>query len=122
MANPVWPLTLPQDVLQGHTETPPVMIIRTDMDRGPAKQRRVRTAAPRPIDIAVELESRAQVTAFLDFFHDTLAGGALPFDWTHPRTLAATTFRFREANRSPPKPRHVGGETWQVDLALEIMP
>lgn len=121
MPNPVWPIDLPQDVFtEGYDEGLPDVALRTQMDAGPAKTRRRHTAAPRPLNVTVGL-SRAQAASFDDFFTEDLAGGALSFDWIHPRTLAAVTLRFV----TPPPPRIVpepGAQRWRVALTLEVMP
>lgn len=118
MANAVWPPSLPPQVLlAGYAEAPPETVLRTQMDAGPAKLRSRTTAAPRPIGGAVVLTS-AQLATLDGFYVATLSGGALPFDWQHPRTLAAATFRFL----SPPQYTALGGGHWQASLSLEAMP
>lgn len=116
MAN--WPATLPQQVLlDGHSEGVPDTAIRTQMDAGPAKLRQRTTTAVRPIAAALLLTS-AQVTTLDTFYVSTLSGGTLDFDWEHPRTKAAATFRFT----APPTYVPLGNGIWRTALALELMP
>ncbi len=117
MATATWPVTLPDDVLQGYLEGFGETLLRTTMDAGPAKQRRRFTAVARPFQVTIEL-TRDQVAIFDDFFTTTLAGGSLAFDWTHPRTGAAVEFRFTEE----PDLRHHVGNLWRAPLKLEILP
>jgi hypothetical protein len=114
-----WPASLPQFVLtEGFEESPPDVLLRTEMDAGPAKVRRRFTAGVRPLK-AVIVCSSAQVTTLETFFAAALASGALPFDWVHPRTQAATSFRFvRPPSIAPER----GGKYWRVGLDLEVLP
>lgn len=118
MPNATWPAGLPQDVeIDGYEETSPANKLRTQMDAGPAKQRRRFTAGVRPLKVTM-IMTRAQI-ATLDAFHDaTLAGGALPFDFTHPRTLVTTTFSFVKE----PMWRPLSATTWRAAMEWEILP
>ncbi|NNG04360.1 MAG: hypothetical protein HKM95_09700 [Inquilinus sp.] len=115
---PVWPAALPQDVLiAGYSEEVPETTIRTQMDAGPAKVRRRFSAGVRKFAVTVAL-TRAQVQILDDFYLTDLQGGALRFDWTHPRTLAAVQFRFLTA------PRYASQSQidWLAQLQLEVLP
>jgi len=115
----MWPATLPQAPLaQGFAERAPNTVIRTAMEAGPDKVRRRFTAGVRQIDCQLRL-TPAQVTALDAFFEDTLAGGALAFDWAHPRSGEAATLRFVEPPSYAPVAR---GRLWQAQLRLEILP
>ncbi len=115
---PVWPATLPQDVLiDGYDETPPNTTLRSQMDQGPDKVRRHFTAGERVFSATVAL-TRDQVETLDSFYLTDLQGGALRFDWTHPRAQAAVQFRFR----SPPRYKPQSQTDWLVQLQLEILP
>ena len=115
----VWPASLPDDVLvDGYSERPPRVRLRTPMDAGPPKMRRRFTAAVEPIRCTMAF-TRAQVTTFRTFYDTTLLGGVLTFDWTHPRTLAAVTFRFADPE---PEITPNSGKDWIGDFTLEVMP
>jgi len=119
MTNAVWPASLPQEPLvEGFNERAPDTVIRTQMEAGPPRARRRFTAGIRHIECQVRL-TPARVETLDAFFRATLAGGALPFDWTHPRTGAAATFRFVEPPSYAPVAR---GTLWQGTLRLEILP
>lgn len=92
------------------------------MDAGPAKVRRRFTAAVHPITINFIL-SDAQLQTFDDFYVETLEGGALPFDWVHPRHVADSPqefFQFRIVR--PPTYSAIDRDIWQVPIEFEILP
>jgi hypothetical protein len=115
----VWPISLPQSplMLQGFQETLPNTVIRTEMDVGPPKVRQRATAGIRAFTMIVQM-TKAQVATLDTFYVSTLAGGSLPFDWTHPRTGAAATYRFVR----PPICVPLADDLWQARMELEILP
>lgn len=116
---PAWPSTLPQLVLtDGYQEQFADVVLRTEMDAGPAKQRRRLTAGVRPIR-CVLLCTTAQVATLQSFYNFDLAGGALSFDWVTPRTEAAAVLRFTAPPEIVPEP---GAQYWRIGLALETLP
>lgn len=119
MPNPIYPPELPQFVqLDGYDETLPFPVKRTRMQSGPAKQRREFTAAETAMKFPTDIMTAAQAVIFEAFYSETLKHGALEWDWVHPRTQAAKTYRFTGA----PKPIPVGGGKVYYVLPLEIMP
>ena len=85
MANIVWPSSLPQrPTVGGYQERFADTVLRTAMETGAAKTRRRFTAAPRQVEVTFRVNA-AQAAIFKSFFEETTAGGALPFDWVHPR-------------------------------------
>ena len=119
MANPIWPAGLPQLVaVDGYGEQPPDTTLRTRMDAGPAKVRRRFTAGVRPLSVRLDLDA-TQVGVLDAFYVATLEGGALAFDWVHPRTQAAATLRFVR----PPAYRPLSSDAaWSAALQLELLP
>ena len=116
---PTWPATLPQNVLtEGYQEAPGDGRLRTQMDAGPAKMRRLHTAVVDTFSVSLSLTS-AQVDTLDGFWDSDLAGGVLAFDWTHPRTGAATSFRF--VDRPTRTPRQ-SGVRYTVRFKLEKLP
>lgn len=120
----VWPGSLPQRMLlnPGVNDSPPDTRLETQMDAGPAKVRNRYTAGPRPIRGAVGLTLTQRAT-LETFFTTTLKNGADRFDWIHPTTGAAATFRFKKSGEGPgivyrqAEPDYVVAE-----LTLEIVP
>lgn len=116
----VWPTSLPEFVLNdGFSEQPPTTGTATKMDSGPKKRRRRFTAGERPLKVKLAL-TEDQVEILDSFFVDDLAGGALTFDWVHPRTGATVEMVFTDCK--PPRYSTPGGEKWYAEMELEILP
>lgn len=77
-----WPLTLPEYPTMNYSEDSGVLIIRTPMEMGIAKQRR-RAKRPDVLNVSYEM-TLTQVQTFDTFVHDTLMG-VLRFTIKHPR-------------------------------------
>lgn len=100
------------------TEKVPDNLIRTEMDVGPAKVRRRTTANVRDIQFRSWL-TPAQTEDLDTFFMRDVYSGALPFDYTHPRTGAVVSARFKE----PPTYTDVeAGMYYEASISLEILP
>jgi hypothetical protein len=116
---PTWPATLPQFVLEGgYQETLEDLTVESQMDTGPAKVRRRFTTSVRKFQISIMCDE-AQAAIFETFYTTTCGGGALSFDWVHPRTRVARTFRFKK----PPPTVTVsgGGANVRYSFALETV-
>lgn len=115
---PTWPESLPQEPgADGFQETAPNLVVRTQMDAGPPKVRRRFTAGVRTFAMRFVL-SEDQVDTLDAFFIEDCAGGAIPFDWKHPRTNAPASFRFVE----PPTYTSLGGDCWSANVSVELLP
>ena len=122
MAVPVWPVGLPQDILQSdYQETPPKLLIRTPMGAGPAKTRRTIGLNSRFVNVGLIL-TKAQVAIFDTFLVTTLLGGSLHFTWLHPRTGAAIDCRIMSGEDNSPTYGQVSGDLVKVNFQLEILP
>lgn len=117
MASSTWPISLPQYVLEGYTETPQDGSIRSDVDAGPPKIRRRFTAIRTSFECRMVLTSE-QVQTLTDFYISTLQMGSLKFDFYHPRTSSFVEMRFMSA----PAFTHMAGNLYDVTLSLEKMP
>lgn len=112
-----WPATLPAPALSSLQESPPDNLIRSAMDKGPAKLRRRTTANIRPISFTLML-TPAQVDV-LDIFYDvTTFSGVDEFDYTHPRTGNPVTARFADRPQYQEREKVV----YAVAVSLEILP
>lgn len=114
---PTWPASLPAPLLNSLKESPPENVIRTDMDKGPAKVRRRTTANIRPISFSLRL-TPAQVDTMDDFYVTDTFSGADEFAYTHPRTGDSVTARFVQ----PPEYSELEGVLYNVNVSLEILP
>lgn len=119
----VWPGSLPQYAeTDGLSEKDAPNAVRTAMETGPAKLRRRYTAVFTPIKATLIVDATQRAT-LKDFFRNTCKGGSQSFDWLHPMTREAATFRWV----SPPEftPLSGGGAglaLLRASLDLEIMP
>lgn len=118
MPNATWPSTLPAFVQEGgFQERFQDQTVESQMDTGPAKIRRRFTKPIRFVGINL-LMTASQASDFETFWQTTLKGGSLPFEWVHPRTRVATTFRFR----SPaPTFSTTGGINVVAQFTLEVI-
>lgn len=121
MANPVWPLELPQTLLLGIRDQRGPATIRFTNDAGPPQVRKLFGNPSRTIQQPIILTA-AQRIIYEAFFIDTLDEGSLPFDFVDPITLLTCTYRFLQ----PTEWQHIGmnasGPFCQGTLALERMP
>ncbi len=93
-----WPNTLPQHfLLRGFGHSSQSNAVRSDVDQGPAFQRPRFSIRTEALAAMIVVDS-TQLAAFWDWYHNDLAGGALPFTHTHPLTKTTTIMRFDVTN------------------------
>ena len=91
--------------------------LRSQMDVGPAKQRRRFTKSIDTVNATINLFYDDKET--LKDFHDTtLDGGTLSFLFEDPFTQTQIEYRFVNAPSIAP----IGGEWFSVSMQLEILP
>lgn len=114
-----WPSDVPFfKVLPSISGSGPVgAVLRTQMDAGPAKVRRLFTAAPREFSAVTPPMTAAQFADFDTFYTDTLKMGTLSFTATDPRDCTDKTFRFVDGFND-----RMAGKKRQVTAQLEILP
>lgn len=118
MANPVWPVSLPDAPLaEGYQENPVNNNITTQMETGPAKKRRRYTEPIFNFICGLVLTSD-EVDILETFYFTTLEGGTLEFDWKHPRTRIAATLRFK----TPYTVSAIDPNNFSVNMSLERLP
>ena len=89
-----WPESLPsQFQRRGFQYSSPSNAVRSDVDGGPPYQR-PRYSARIDTFTAMMILDDSQLDTLLTFYHDTLAGGALPFDHDHPISGDQVVMRF----------------------------
>ena len=98
------------------TETPPDTTLETQMDAGPPKARRRFSAGIRKLDMKM-IMTAAQVATLDAFYVTTLSGGALTFDYAHPRTGATETYRIGALSYT-----HRGPSVYIVNFQLKQQP
>lgn len=70
----------------GFGEEAQPLVLRSDMERGVPKQRRVAADALVTVPVTVLFTSAADAAAFEAWFYSDAQAGAAFFDWVHPRT------------------------------------
>jgi hypothetical protein len=114
-----WPASLPPLAeLDGYTETPPDLALRSSVDAGPAKTRPRWSTGPARVSGRLLLDA-AQAEALVAFYADTTRTGALAFEAPHPRTGLSVLLRFTR----PPELAHLaeGGGLWRAQIELEVL-
>jgi hypothetical protein len=118
---PDWPGTLDvKPLIDAYDERAPNLLLRTPMDSGPAKVRRKLSNNSRFVTVELNLDD-SQLTTFDDFFMTTILGGALSFNWVHPRTGTAIESRIVADENQGPEYR-LREMSWLVTFLLEILP
>ncbi len=80
-------------VLIGSSEKPNSVMIRTEMDRGVPKHRRISSDTLVTVSVDLFFESNTEATAFESWFYLQTNGGVDFFDWTNPRTKSLVRAR-----------------------------
>lgn len=73
-------------VLAGTSEEPAPVVLRSEMERGLPKQRRIAADVLVTVPIEVLFLTKQQAADFEDWFYQEIGGGADFFDWRDPRT------------------------------------
>ncbi|ATC34170.1 hypothetical protein CA606_18545 [Caulobacter vibrioides] len=118
MTAPAWPADKGRVLADGFRDTFPTLVQRSDVDAGPAKQRRTTTAASHTVDAVYKMTS-AERQWFSGFYFGEAAGGGVWFDWYHPveqQTVLARFVRDAPPSYEPWKP------DWRVSVRLEWRP
>jgi hypothetical protein len=116
----VWPVSLPQAPRREYGEDFGVLTLRTPMDKGPAKMRRI-GARPDTMSLSFFMTT-AQVAALRTFVASTLKGTAR-FGFPHPRTGVQVEARFvPQSDNKYFDTSFVSAGRWDVSMVLEILP
>lgn len=120
---PSWPAFMPdQPVYKDISISGPIGAgLRTNMSKGPAKQRPLFTAAPRSAPLVAAPITQADFVLFEDWYESDLGMGALAFDMLHPITDAMKSWRF-DLSQVPYTITPIGVDAYSLSLSLEIMP
>lgn len=91
-------------------------VIRSDMDVGPQKLRRVSTRPINKLTVSIDVTT-SQFSDFKTFFNTTINGGVTRFNFNHPLTGISTEFRFA----GPPQVSSLGGGNFRIQMEWEEM-
>lgn len=115
-----WPETLPQSPQKGYTESTGVLILRTPMDSGPAKQR-YRGKKPSNMQVSF-IMTGSQVETLETFTTETIKGTAR-FGFPHPRTGFIVEARIlTQQDGVLYNTTYLAPDYWSVSMQLEILP
>lgn len=120
MATYVWPGGLPQNVTTSYGEEGGLLILRSPMDKGPAKQRRTGNM-PKPMTVTFQM-SESELVIFETFVYTTIRGTSR-FEFPHPRLN--TTVKVRIVPEGEGKLFSISYLTpiiWVVSFKLEVLP
>lgn len=121
-----WPTGLPQLFQKGSfSGSKQGNLLRTEMDSGLAKTRRLFTAVAKYWS-GTMIMTNVELTTFETFFDTAIASGALTFNFPNPYDYGATTdeARFRIDTKTEPYTFSVNADTldWDVSINLETIP
>lgn len=115
-----WPSNLPQAFqINGFTESEGDGLIEYAPDIGPSIVRLGTSAVMRPM-VGNMMVSDVQLSSFRTFFETTILRGSLPFSF--PDQTRAGTLLVKFTKQNPPGWVCLGGPTYQLNLALMVMP
>ena len=115
-----WPATLPQRYrVDGNQEAIPDGRLKSQTETGPGKMRPRTSALGRPLAVTLRMNN-AQLDILDAFIADDLGRGTLPFNIPAPRGAGTWLVRFRASGL--PSWVNVGGDRYNVTLAIEVLP
>ena len=118
-----WPTSLPQKPLvDGYKRILPNNLIRSSMDTGSDKVRKRGRFKPQEISASYVLTA-AQRNTLENFVHNSLAEGAICFNWPHPELNKLVRARLKASNDGILEFSPYRDTTrWSVTLKIEIWP
>jgi hypothetical protein len=119
MAIPTWPVTLPQDPQKNFSSTGGVNVLRTPVDKGPAKQR-YKSKKPELLDLAF-IMTKDQVASLKTFIEDVVYG-TKRFNFKHPITASTVEVRFiPQGDGDIYSLSNIAPDYYNVSIKLEVM-
>jgi len=117
---PRWPQDVPFLQLEGQQYRRTTKILRTAMDRGPAKVRAFSKVEPRIYTGILQLSGQ-QLDDFFYWFDNDLDGGVLTFifDDFHEADERLARLVVPENGYNPERQ---GETTWQMEITIEVLP
>ena len=101
--------TFPSDVkyvMGAYEEDRAPVVLRSEMERGLPKQRRMNSDTLVQVKVTLQFNSLAHHATFEAWFDSQIGAGADFFDWPHPRTGAVVQARIVGGVLGPLKPLH----------------
>lgn len=114
---PAWPSTLPAPKIEGYNVKPEAGFIRTDMEAGPARQRKRFTVVPQKLEASWRFTS-AQMATFKTFFKTTINLGT---DWfTMTLDIGDGLISYNVRFTAPHVDAIKSGMNWDVNGQIEV--
>ncbi len=109
-------------VLLGATEQPKTVVMRSEMERGVPKQRRIASDTMVTVPVELLFDTPTDAANFETWVYSQIGGGADWFDWTSPRTGAVVQARIVGGDLGVLKPkRGVWSGVCSRNLTLEYL-
>lgn len=80
-------------ILIGSSESPKSVVVRSEMERGVPKQRRLSSDSMVTVPVDLFFETKQNAIDFETWVYSQIGGGANWFNWTNPRTAAVVQAR-----------------------------
>ncbi len=118
MPTPSWPVSLPSPNLSGYGVDPAAAFIRTDMESGPARQRRRFSQVPEQVTASFRF-TNSEMTTFRNFWKTNLFDGNASF--TLNLDLGAGVVNYIVRFISPYRSARQSGMVWDVAVKVEVL-
>jgi len=116
----IWPVSLPQKPNTNYSESGGVLVVRSPMDSGPAKERK-RGNRPQTLSLNFDMTDAQVVT--LETFVKSTINGVARFGFTHPRTNASIEVRLIPSGDGQLYDiKYLSPGYWSVSLNMEVLP
>lgn len=120
MAIPAWPPGLPQSPQKGFSSTGGVNLLRTPVERGPAKQRYI---SKKPENVSLSFIMTKEQVAILKTFIETTIFGTKRFSFTHPVTGGLVEVRIVPQGEGDLfNLSYLAPDYYTISLNLEVLP
>lgn len=100
-------------------EDPATAVMRSEMERGPAKQRRMLADVTVTQETTAYFKTKQQAIDWETWFYSSIAAGTDYFDWTDLRTGVTRQVRIKEGKPGALKPATVNWAYSQRTMTLE---
>lgn len=106
--------------MAGYAEDLDPSVERTEMERGPPKQRRLNSQVMHRLSVSFLFRTSADAESFLGWYEDDIERIGF-FNMTHPRTGATISARFPGGEIGTLRSITGTDHLWQRDLVVEFM-
>ena len=113
-----WPSNLPEYPLRdGFGQAGQETMFKSSPTQGPIKTRPKYSVTTEPVQLSIVMTT-TQYNNFLDFFHNILEEGSLPFSWIDWITGFPVDYQFL----SKPSVSYWAISHWQLNMSLQAIP